>query len=46
VYPGDTASDVLLFAAMTHRTKEAAVKVLKDRGKEVPSPNVVHKRLL
>jgi hypothetical protein len=45
VYTGDTAWDVLLFAAMTHRTIEAAVKVLKDRDKKVPSPDVVHRRL-
>ena len=42
-YTGDMAWDVVLFAAMTHRTIEAAVTVLRDR--EVPSPDVIHRRL-
>jgi len=37
--------DVVLFAAMTQRTVEAAVTVLNDRGRDVPSPDVIHRRL-
>ena len=44
-YMGDAVLDVVLFAAMTQRTVEAAVTVLKDRGKYVPSPDVIHRRL-
>ena len=45
VYTGDMTWDVVIFAATTQRTVEAAVDVLKDRGKKVPSPDVVHRRL-
>jgi hypothetical protein len=45
MYTGNTTWDVLFFAAMTHRSIEAAIKVLKYRGKEVPSPDVVQRRL-
>lgn len=44
-YTGDAVRDVVLFAATTQRTVEAAVAVLRDRGKYVPSPDVVHRRL-
>ena len=44
-HAGDTARDVVIFAATTQRTIEAAVTVLKDRGKDVPSPDAVHRRL-
>jgi len=44
-YMGDAVRDVVLFAAMTQRTVETAVTVLKDRGKYVPSPDVIHRRL-
>jgi hypothetical protein len=36
----------VLFAAATQRTSEAAITVLRDRGKKVPSPDVVQRRLL
>ena len=45
VHPGDAIRDVVLFAATTQRTIETAVAVLQDRGKYVPSPDVVHRRL-
>jgi len=45
VYTGDVVWDVVLFAATTQRTIETAVAVLRDRGKYVPSPDVVHRRL-
>jgi hypothetical protein len=45
VYTEDDVWDVVLFAATTHRTIEAAVTVLRDRNKEVPSPDIVHRRL-
>jgi len=45
VYTGEAVWDVVLFAAMTQRTPEAAVKILRDRGKKAPSPDVVHRRL-
>ena len=41
----NAVQDVILFAATTQRTIEAAVTVLKDRGKDVPSPDTVHRRL-
>ena len=44
-YTGDAVRGVVLFAATTQRTIEAAVTVLKDRGKYVPSPDVIHRRL-
>ena len=44
-YTGDEVQSVVLFAAATQRTPEAAVTVLRDRGKEVPSPDVIHRRL-
>lgn len=44
-HPGDAVRDVLLFAAMTQRTPESAVKILKDRGRDVPSPDVVFSRV-
>lgn len=44
-HKGEAVWDVVLFAAMTQRTPEAAVTVLRDRGREVPSPDVVHRRL-
>jgi hypothetical protein len=44
-YTGDEVQSVVLFAAATQRTPEAAVTVLRDRDKEVPSPDVIHKRL-
>lgn len=44
-HTGDTVRDVLIFAATTQRTIEAAVAILKDRGKDTPSPDTVHRRL-
>jgi len=44
-YTGDAVLDVILFAAATQRTIESAVTVLKDRGRDAPSPDVVHRRL-
>jgi len=44
-HTGDAVRDVIIFAATTQRTIETAVAVLRDRGKYVPSPNVVHRRL-
>ena len=38
VYTGDVVWDVVLFAAATQRTPEAAVTVLKDRGRMFPAP--------
>ena len=45
VHPGDAVRDVILFAAMTQRTPESAVAVLKDRGRDAPSPDVVLNRV-
>jgi len=45
VHLGDAVRDVILFAAMTQRTPESAVAVLKDRGRDAPSPDVVHSRV-
>ena len=44
-YSGDSVHDVILFAAMTRRTPESAVLILRDRGKRVPSADVVLNRL-
>jgi hypothetical protein len=44
-YTGDTVQSVIIFTAATHRTPEAAVTDLQDRGKDTPSPDVVHRRL-
>ena len=44
-YTGDEVQSVIIFAAATQRTPEAAVTVLRDRDKEAPSPDVVHRRL-
>ena len=44
-YTGDEVQSVIIFAANTQRTPEAAVTVLRDRDKEAPSPDVVHRRL-
>jgi len=45
VYTGDMVRDVILFTAATQRTPEAAITVLRDRGRDVPSPDVIHRRL-
>lgn len=44
-YSGRSVREVILFAAMTRRTLESAVLILKDRGKRVPSPDVVFNRI-
>jgi len=45
VYTGDTVRYVIIYAATTQRTVEAAVTVLRDRGRDAPSPDAVHRRL-
>lgn len=44
-HAGDAVQSVVLYAATTQRTIESTVAILKDRGKDVPSPDVVHRRL-
>ena len=44
-HTGDTVRDVIIYAATTQKTIESTVAILKDRGRDVPSPDVIHRRL-
>jgi len=44
-HTGDAVRDVILFAATTQNTIEAAAAILKDRGRDEPSPDVVFNRI-
>lgn len=45
VHTGDAVRDVILFAATTQNTIEVAAAILKDRGRDTPSPDVVFSRI-
>ncbi|OGD57859.1 hypothetical protein A3K78_10550 [Candidatus Bathyarchaeota archaeon RBG_13_52_12] len=45
MHTGGAVRDILLVAATTQNTIETAVAILKDRGRDAPSPDVVFNRI-